>query len=387
MGGYCGGTVAYESRQPDTEQDGDRTCVHRTNQAADITLHTSLVTLSLITRAEFALTLPAIYNPARLYSVQALSSVAIHEIDVGGDRRVPMRDYNTDMTPRPPIHQVPGWGTPPSAWSLLRVSGTILACALFTACPPDNTPLIEENERLKKQNVKQETMMATIQDGNRILQEQIDRLNQELRDNEQVFAERIDRAQQTGQSLSTENHNLLKQIQTLTKDNQKLKQVYEKLKAENTKHKGDAQWLRKQREIFRQSLQANTQTAKTQRFPYPLRDVIKATSQALAQHGYMVLAKMATDTKAVFVTERKTAPSSSIESRGYRNQYLVELTAQSTNQTALKIRSQYEKMRQAEPILDTDSEEVSDLEQQFIQAIHQRLDQPRSKAKSKATNK
>jgi len=96
---------------------------------------------------------------------------------------------------------------------------------------------------------------------------------------------------------------------------------------------------------------------------------------------------MATDTKAVFVTERKTAPSSSIESRGYRNQYLVELTAQSTNQTALKIRSQYEKMRQAEPILDTDSEEVSDLEQQFIQAIHQRLDQPRSKAKSKATNK
>jgi len=142
MGGYCGGTVAYESRQPDTEQDGDRTCVHRTNQAADITLHTSLVTLSLITRAEFALTLPAIYNPARLYSVQALSSVAIHEIDVGGDRRVQLRDYNTDMTPRPPVHQVPGWGTTPSAWSLLRVSGTILACALFPACPPDTTPLL-----------------------------------------------------------------------------------------------------------------------------------------------------------------------------------------------------------------------------------------------------
>lgn len=308
-------------------------------------------------------------------------------MDVGGDRRVPMRDYNTDMTPRPPVHQVPGWGTPPPACSLLRVSGMILACALLTACPPDNTPLIEENERLKKQNTKQETMMATIQDGNRVLQEQIDRLNQELRDNEQASAEQLERAQQTGQSLSTENHNLLKQIQTLTKDNQKLKREYEKLKVENTKHKGDAQWLRKQRDIFRKSLQANTQTAKTQRFPYPLRDVIKATSQALAQHGYIVLAKMATDTKAVFVTERKTSPSSSIASRGYRNQYLVELTAQSTNQTALKIRSQYEKMRQEEPILDTDSEAVSDLEQQFIQAIHQRLDQPRSKAKSKAANK
>ncbi len=318
-------------------------------------------------------------------------SVSIHGMVGGVYSCVPMRTSHLDMTPLPPVHTVPGQAIPSPAWSLLHISGTILACVLFTACQPDNTPLIEENERIKKQNAKQETMMATIQDGNRILQEQIDRLNQELRDNEQTFVEQLARAQQTGQNLSTENHTLLKQIRTLTKDNQKLKLEYEKLKSENTKHKGDAQWLRKQREIFRQSLQANIQTEKTL-FPHSLRDVTNATSQALAQHGYTVLARMATDKKAVFVTERKTSTSSLIGLPGYRNQYLVELTAQSNNQTAMKIRSQYEQVGQEEQLLDADSKEVldnevSDREHRFIQAILQRLDQPHSKAKPKAINK
>ena len=51
---------------------------------------------------------------------------------------------------------------------LVRVS--LISLALLTGCPPDNTPLIEENERLKKQIVKQESLMTTLQEGNRVLQ-------------------------------------------------------------------------------------------------------------------------------------------------------------------------------------------------------------------------
>ncbi|MYD31954.1 MAG: hypothetical protein F4X01_10285, partial [Nitrospira sp. SB0661_bin_20] len=86
--------------------------------------------------------------------------------------------------------------------NLIRIS--LASFVLLTGCPPDNTPLIEENEQLKERIVKQESMMTTLQEGNRVLQEQIDRLNQELRTNEDTFGKQLELAQQTGQGLSTE---------------------------------------------------------------------------------------------------------------------------------------------------------------------------------------
>ena len=294
---------------------------------------------------------------------------------------------------------------------LVRLSLISLAWVLLTGCPPDNTPLIEENEQLKKRIVKQESMMTTIQDGNRVLQEQIDRLNQELRENEDEFAKRLELSQQTGQGLSTEKQNLLQQVAAVTNNNRKLKleaqklrkrlelsqqtgqgfstekqdllqqiadltQNNQKLHADGQKFKNDAQWLRKQRELVRQSLQANNQKVMVQKLSHKLPDVTKAALQALAQNGYTLMAKMETDQKSVFITERKTSPSPSIELLGYRNQYLMELEAQPDNLTALKVKAHYEEVTPGGTIVEVGEEEVTEIEHRLIQAIQQALNQP-----------
>ena len=255
----------------------------------------------------------------------------------------------------------------------------LISFVLLTGCPPDNTPLIEENDQLKERIVKQESMMTTLQEGNRVLQEQIDRLNQELRANEDEFGKRLELAQQTGQGLSTEKQNLLQQVTAVANKNRKLQaetqklrkqlelvqqteqglsgekqdlikqiaaltQENQKLHADGQKFKNDAQWLRTLRDRFRQSLQVNNQTVKTQTLFHNLPDVTKAALKALANNGYTLMAKMETDQKSVFITERKTFASPSIELPGYRNQYLMELEAQPDNQTALRVKAQYEEM-------------------------------------------
>ena len=294
---------------------------------------------------------------------------------------------------------------------LIRLSLISLAWVLLTGCPPDNTPMIEENERLKKQIVKQESLMTTLQEGNQVLQEQIDRLNQELRENEVEFVKRLELSQQTGQGLSTEKQNLLQQVTALSNNNRKLKldaqklrkrlellqqtgqglstekqdllqqiadltQANQKLHADGQKFKNDAQWLRKQRELVRQSLQANNQEVKAQKLSHKLPDVTKAAMQALVNNGYTLMAKMETDQKSVFITERKTSPSPSIELLGYRNQYLMVLEAQPDNQTTLKVKAQYEEVTPGGTIVEVGKEEVTEIEQRLIQAIQQALNQP-----------
>ena len=284
---------------------------------------------------------------------------------------------------------------------LIRLSLISLAWVLLTGCPPDNTPMIEENERLKKQIVKQESLMTTLQEGNQVLQEQIDRLNQELRENEVEFVKRLELSQQTGQGLSTEKQNLLQQVTALSNNNRKLKldaqklrkrlellqqtgqglstekqdllqqiadltQANQKLHADGQKFKNDAQWLRKQRELVRQSLQANNQEVKAQKLSHKLPDVTKAAMQALVNNGYTLMAKMETDQKSVFITERKTSPSPSIELLGYRNQYLMVLEAQPDNQTTLKVKAQYEEVTPGGTIVEVGKEEVTEIEQRLI---------------------
>lgn len=305
---------------------------------------------------------------------------------------------------------------------LIRVSLISFAWVLLAGCPPDNTPLIEENEQLKKQIVKQESLMTTLQEGNRVLQEQIDRLNQELRENEDAFGKQLERAQQTGQGLSTEKQNLLQQVAALTNKNRKLNadakklrkrlervqqtgqglstekqdllqqittltQENQKLHTDGQKFKNDAQWLRKQRELVRQSLQANNREVKAKTLSHKLPDVAKAALQSLANNGYTLMAKMETDQKSVFITERKTSPSSSLEVPGYRNQYLMELEAQPDNETTLKVKAQYEEMTPGGTIIEVGEEEVTEIERRLIQVIRQILDHPEEKAPPKAIDR
>ncbi len=320
-----------------------------------------------------------------------------------------MRNADPFVMTKPPYHGPPSRDRP-----LLRIS--LMGLILLTGCPPDNTPLIEENERLQKRIVKQESMMTTLQEGNRVLQEQIDRLNQELRENENEFADRLAFSEQTEQALSTEKQGLLQQAAALTQKNRKLQadakalkdeiqglrkqlallqplsaekqdlleqitaltQENQTLQAAGQKFKNDAQWLRKQRERVRQSLQASNQKMRAQKLPYTFPDVSKATFQALVENGYRLMAKMETDQKSVFVTEQKVSPSPSFELPGSRNQYLVELEAEPDDQTLLKVRAQYEQISQEDTILEVGEKEIMEIEHRLIQAIKQVLDQPKA---------
>src|SRR5688500_4821795 len=53
---------------------------------------------------------------------------------------------------------------------------------LILGCQPDESPLKGENDILHKQVVKQESVVVSLQEGNKVMQQQIDLLNQELRD-------------------------------------------------------------------------------------------------------------------------------------------------------------------------------------------------------------
>jgi peptidoglycan hydrolase CwlO-like protein len=63
-------------------------------------------------------------------------------------------------------------------WAVVCAGLLILA----TGCKPDDSPFRTENETLRKQLAKQESVVTSLQDGNKVMQQQIDLLNQELRD-------------------------------------------------------------------------------------------------------------------------------------------------------------------------------------------------------------
>lgn len=227
---------------------------------------------------------------------------------------------------------------------------------ILQGCPQDKTPLLEEeNTELKKLAAKQESMIITLQEGNRVLQEQIDRLNQELREKKQAFDDKLKVAKESGQDLATERQTLTQQVRQLTKENRKLQ--------------NDAKWLRRQRELFRQSISTQMDGANAQTFTLGMSPMIDATRQALSQHGYSILAKMATDQKAVFVTERKTSGSTSLELPGFRNQYLLVLEGVGQHATTLKVKAQYEKISQDGTILGVSQNEKADIELRMIRAV------------------
>lgn len=238
----------------------------------------------------------------------------------------------------------------------------ILVCLipLLQGCPQDKTPqLEEENAELKKLAAKLESMIITLQEGNRVLQEQIDRLNQELREKQKEQNDKLKSAQETGQDLTTERRALTQQVAELTKENKKLQ--------------NDTQWLRRQRELFRESITTLTFGANAQTFMVGLSPMIEATKQALLRHGYSTLAKMATDQKAVFVTERKTSASPSLELPGFRNQYVLVLEGAGQQATTLRIKAQYEKISQDGKTLGVSENEVADIELRMIRAVEEVL--------------
>lgn len=250
--------------------------------------------------------------------------------------------------------------------NLKRFSWLFLACSLF-GCAPDDTPLKAENQRLKKQIERQETIIASLQEGNKILQQQIDRLNQEARAQQEQLEEAL-RASQA-------------QIDQLTQGTQAENQQLQELKRQNKKLKDDIRWLRRQRDQFRQGMEIFVPLEHPIVLPHSLPNVLAVVETILTQNGYALLAKMQTDQKAVLVTQRKTSAAASLEVPGFRNQFLVTLEQDANQRTKLWIIAEFEKFMSNGVVIQPTAQEVKEIQRRLAQEI-QRAMQDSGKAKA-----
>lgn len=226
----------------------------------------------------------------------------------------------------------------------------IAAAALAMAgCKPDDSPLRAENEQLKKQLARQESLVTSLQDGNKVMQQQIDLLNQEIRDAKKA----TDSAKAEAKAAAEQLDNQLVQARKLTAD---IKRTAVEQAA--------------------QSIQIDTKGSQAENIPRPLSMVVKTLEEALSRNGYQVKVSVRTDQKAVYVTERKISNPVSLEVAGFRNQYVVALLAQPSNVTRLSVKADFEKLAQGGRILSVSAEETAEIERRLIGEIIKALAAP-----------
>lgn len=222
---------------------------------------------------------------------------------------------------------------------------------IASGCKPDESPLKAENETLRKQTSKQESVLASLQDGNKVMQQQIDLLNHELRD----AKKETEKAQADATALS-------QQLQTQLAQTKKLTAEVQRTAAANAQAS--------------ESLRIQEKGAQTEELPRPLTAVARTVEDALARNGYTIKVSVKTDRKAVFVTERKVSSPTSLEVSGFRNQYLVSLQALPSNATRLRVKAEFEKLGQGGRVLAVSPEESADIERRLIMEISKALDAP-----------
>lgn len=227
--------------------------------------------------------------------------------------------------------------------------GAVVLCATMTGCKPDDSPFRAENESLKKQITKQESLLSSLQDGNKVMQQQIDLLNQELRDAKKATEE----AKVDTKRLSEQLDAQLVQAKRMSAEVQRTAaaQAAQNLKIED------------------KGAQADT-------LQRPLHAVVKVVEEALARNGYQLKVSVKTDQKAVYVTERKVSNPASIEVAGFRNQYLISLQALPANATKLSVKAEFEKVAQGGRILSVSAEETAEIERRLIGEIRKALEAP-----------
>ncbi len=222
-------------------------------------------------------------------------------------------------------------------------------CAALTGCKPDDSPFRAENDALKKQVAKQESLLSSLQDGNKVMQQQIDLLNQELRD-----------ARKATDAAKAETQQLTERLEEQL--------AYTKRISAEVQRTAAAQAA--------QTLKVEDKGAQSDSFPRPLAAVAKTVEEALARNGYQVKVSIKTDQKAVYVTERKISTPASLEVAGFRNQYLIALQALPSNVTRLSVKAEFEKVAQGGRILSVSPEETAEIERRLIAEISKALEAP-----------
>ena len=116
--------------------------------------------------------------------------------------------------------------------------------------------------------------------------------------------------------------------------------------------------------------------SQVEELPRPLPAVAKAAEEALTRNGYRIRVTVKTDQKAVFVTERKISIPTSVETAGFRNQYVVSLQALPSNLTRLSVKAEFERVAQGGRVLAVDAEEIAEIERRLIAEIGKAVASP-----------
>jgi len=225
-------------------------------------------------------------------------------------------------------------------------------------CAPDESPFRQENENLRKQLAKQESVMNSLQDGNKVMQQQIDLLNQELRD----AKKQAEHAQAEAKALQAEARALGTKLDSQL--------------AESKKLSGEIQRTAAKAAQATDNIRVEEKGSQVEDLPRPLAAVGKAAEEALARNGYRVKVSVKTDQKTIYVTERKVTTPTSLETSGSRNQYLVSLQALPSNVTRLSVKADFERLAQGGRILAVDAEETAEIERRLIAEIGKAVASP-----------
>jgi regulator of replication initiation timing len=232
----------------------------------------------------------------------------------------------------------------------------VLSCCV--GCTPDESPFRQENEGLRKQLAKQESVMNSLQDGNKVMQQQIDLLNQELRD----AKKQAEHAQAEAKALQAEAKALGTKLDSQL--------------AESKKLSGEIQRTAAKAAQATDNIRIEEKGSQVEDLPRPLAAVGKAAEEALARNGYRVKVSVKTDQKAIFVTERKVSTPTSLETSGSRNQYVVSLQALPSNVTRLSVKADFERLVQGGRVLAVDAEETAEIERRLIAEIGKAVASP-----------
>ena len=225
-------------------------------------------------------------------------------------------------------------------------------------CTPDESPFRQENENFRKQLAKQESVLNSLQDGNKVMQQQIDLLNQELRD----ARRQAEYAQAEAKGLQADAKALGAKLDAQL--------------AESKKLSGEIQRTAAKAAQATDNIRVEEKGSQVEDLPRPLAAVGKAAEEALARNGYRVKVSVKTDQKAIFVTERKISAPTSLESSGSRNQYVVSLHALPSNVTRLSVKADFERLVQGGRILAVDAEETAEIERRLIAEIGKAVASP-----------
>lgn len=231
---------------------------------------------------------------------------------------------------------------------------TSLRCVLVfiavvaVGCQPDESPLKGENDALHKQVQKQESVIVSLQDGNKVMQQQIDLLNKELREAKQ-------------------------QVERVMGERTALTSQLDEQEGKTRKMAAEAQKVAERVALLSHAVRVDDKGGASEEVSASLPNVVKALEEALTKNGYGVRAGILTEQKAVYVTDRKISEPASLEIPGFRNQYVLSLQALAPNRTRLIVKAEFERMAQGNRILSAGKEDMTEIERRLIVEITKSL--------------